>query len=174
MRNLILGISTIVLISSLLLSSCSKDEYDPVQSSSKSCVIEIECVGVDGENFLADKSFVEKIKVEGESSHSNISFNVRNSGSTSFLRFDADLPDQSDMKWSKDRSEANGMSRMTVKFGKQKASLKCFVKFIANRPPAMEGGALTLQEVEYGGHTYKRSGNVVTITMHFNKDGKLQ
>lgn len=174
MRNLVFGISAIALISVLLLSSCSKDEYDPIPSSSKSCVIEIECEGASGEDLLADKSFVSNIKIEGEASHSNIPFNIRKSGETSYLRFEADLPDQSDMKWSKDRSEANGMSRMNVKFGKQKASLKCFVKFVANRPPAIEGGSITLQEVEYAGHTYKRSGGAVTLIMHFNKDGKLQ
>lgn len=67
------------------------------------------------------------------------------------------------MKWSKDRSEATGMSKMTVKFGKQKASLKCFLKYIANQPPATAGGSISLEEVEYKGITYKRSGGSVTF-----------
>ena len=158
MKYSLLGISVIALISALLLSSCSKEEYVPVPVSSKSCNIEIECVGASGENLLADKSFTDKIKIEGENSHSNIKFTVNNN----HLCFEADLPDQDDMKWSKDRSEA-----------KQKASLKCFLNYIANRPPATVGGSITLEEVEYKGMTYKRSGGSVTFRIQFNRDGKL-
>ncbi len=169
MKYSLFGISVIALISVLLLSSCSKEEYVPVPVSSKTCNIEIECVGASGENLLADKSFTDKIKVEGENSHTNIKFMVNNNR----LCFEADLPDQDDMKWSKDRSEATGISKMTVKFGKQKASLKCFLKYIANRPPATVGGSISLEEVEYKGMTYKRSGGSVTFRIQFNRDGKL-
>ena len=77
------------------------------------------------------------------------------------------------MKWSKDKSEATGISKITVKFGKQKASIKCFLKYIANRPPATAGGSISLEEVEYKGMTYKRSGDSVTFRIQFNRDGKL-
>lgn len=169
MRYFFIGISVIALISVLLLSSCSKEEYISVPVSSKSCDIEIECVGVTGENLLADKSFTDKIKIEGDNSHSNIQFTVKHNR----LCFEADLPDQDDMKWSKDRSEATGISKMTVKFGKQKASLKCVLKYIANRPPATVGGSITLEEVEYKSMTYKRSGGSVTFRIQFNRDSKL-
>lgn len=169
MKYSLFGISVIALISVLLLSSCSKEEYVPVPVSSKSCNIEIECVGASGENLLANKSFADKIKIEGEDSHSNIKFTVNNNR----LCFEADLPDQNDMKWSKDRNEATGISKMTVKFGKQKASLKCFLKYIANRPPATVGGSITLEEIEYKGMTYKRNGDSVTFRLQFNRDGKL-
>ncbi len=62
MKYSLLGISVIALISALLLSSCSKEEYEPIPVSSKSCNIEIECVGASGENLIADKSFTDKIK----------------------------------------------------------------------------------------------------------------
>lgn len=169
MKYSLLRISVIALISALLLPSCSKEEYVPVKVSSKSCNIEIECVGAYGENLLADKSFTDKIKIEGENSHSNIKFTVNNNR----LCFEADLPDQNEMKWSKDRSEATGISKMTVKFGKQKASLKCFLKYIPNRPPATAGGSITLEEVEYRNQTFKRRDNKVCVAMHFNREGKL-
>ncbi|WP_288057434.1 MULTISPECIES: hypothetical protein [Bacteroidales] len=169
MRYSFIGISVIALISALLLSSCSKEEYLPVQVSSKSCNIEIECVGSTGESLLADKSFTDKIKIEGKNSHTVIAHTIRNNR----LCFKADLPDQNDMKWSKDKSEATGISKMTVKFGKQKASLKCFLKYIANRPPATAGGSISLEEVEYKGMTYKRSGDSVTFRIQFNRNGKL-
>lgn len=169
MRYFSIGISVIALISAFLLSSCSKEEYLPVQVSSKSCNIEIECVGATGESLLTDKSFTDKIKIEGENSHTVIAHTIRNNR----LCFEADLPDQNDMKWSKDKSEATGISKMTVKFGKQKASLKCFLKYIANRPPATAGGSISLEEVEYKAMTYKRSGGSVTFRIQFNRDGKL-
>ncbi len=169
MRYFSIGISVIALISVLLLSSCSKEEYVPLPVSSKSCNIEIECVGATGESLLADKSFTDKIKIEGENSHTVIAHTIRNNR----LCFEADLPDQNDMKWSKDKSEASGISKMTVKFGKQKVSLKCFLKYIANRPPANVGGSLVLEQVEYNSHTYKRNGNAVTIKIQFNRNGKL-
>lgn len=169
MRHSFIGISVLALISAFLLSSCSKEEYLPVQASSKSCNIEIECVGATGESLLTDKSFTDKIKIEGENSHTVIAHTIRNNR----LCFEADLPDQDDMKWSKDRSEATGISKMNVKFGKQKASLKCFLKYIANRPPATAGCSIVLEEVEYKGMTYKRSGGSVTFRIQFNRDGKL-
>lgn len=169
MRHYYFGISVIALISVLLLSSCSKEEYAPIPVSSKSCNIEIECVGSSGENLLADKSFTDKIKIEGENSHSNIRFTVNNNR----LCFEADLPDQDDMKWSKDGRDATGISKITVKFGKHNASLKCFMKYTANRPPAAVGGTIRLEEIEYNAHTYKRSGNAVTLRMKFKKDGSL-
>lgn len=169
MRYFSIGISVIALISAFLLSSCSKEEYLPVQVSSKSCNIEIECAGATGESLLTDKSFTDKIKIEGENSHTIIAHTIRNNR----LSFEADLPDQNDMKWSKDKSEATGISKMTVKFGKQKASIKCFLKYIANRPPATAGGSISLEEVEYKAITYKRSGGSVTIRIQFNRNGKL-
>lgn len=169
MKYSLLGISAIALISVLLLYSCGKEEYVPTPVSSKSCNIEIECVGAFGEDLLADKSFTDKIKIEGENSHSNIKYTINNHR----LCFEADLPDQNDMKWAKDRSEATGISKMTVKFGKQKASLKCVLKYIANRPPAIVGGSISLEEIEYKGMTYKRSGSSVTFKIQFNRDGKL-
>ena len=169
MQHPFFGISVLALISALLLSSCSKDEYIPVQVSKKSLNIEIECVGAKGENRLADKAFTDKIKIEGENSHSNIKFTISNNR----LCFEADLPDQNDMKWSKDRCEATGMSKMTIKFGKQKASLNCFVKYVANRAPLVSGGSVTLEEVEYKGSTYKRSAAAVSFKIQFNKDDRL-
>ncbi len=164
-----LGISVIALISAFLLSSCDKEEYLPVQVSSKSCNIEIECVGATGENLLADKTFTDKIKIEGEDSHTIVKHTIRNNR----LCFEADLPDQNDMRWSKDHREATGISKMTIRFGKQKASLKCMLKYIANRPPATAGGSISLEEVEYKAMTYKRSGGSVTFRIQFNRDGKL-
>ena len=119
--------------------------------------------------MLADKSFTDKIKVEGDNSHNNVKFTISNNR----LCFEADLPDQSDMKWSKDRREATGISKMTVKFGKQKASLKCFLKYTANRPPAVAGGTLVCEQVEYANQTHKRSGNAVKFVIRFNKNGKI-
>ncbi len=169
MRHSFIVISVIALISAFLLSSCDKEEYLPVQVSSKSCNIEIECVGATGENLIADKTFTDKIKIEGENSHTIVKHTIRNNR----LCFEADLPDQNDMKWSKDRREATGISKMTIRFGKQKASLKCMLKYIVNRPPATAGGSISLEEVKYKTMTYKRSGGSVTFMIQFNRDGKL-
>ena len=162
------GISIMMLISVFLLPSC-KEDYTPIQTNSKSCAIEIECMGASGENLLTDKSFTDKIKVEGDNSHSNVNFTINNN----HLCFEAELPDQNDMKWSKDHREATGISKMTIKFGKQKASLKCFLKDTANRPPAAAGGTLVCEQVEYANQTHKRSGSAVKLVIRFNKNGKI-
>lgn len=119
--------------------------------------------------FLQIYRFPDKIKIEGDNSHSIVKHEIRNNR----LCFEADLPDQNNMKWTKDKREATDISKMTVKFGKQHASLKCFFKYIANRPPATAGGSIYIEEVEYKGNTYKRSGNTVTIRIQFNRDGKI-
>ena len=162
------GISIMMLISVFLLPSC-KEDYTPIQTNSKSCAIEIECMGASGENLLTDKSFTDKIKVEGDNSHSNVNFTINNN----HLCFEAELPDQNDMKWSKDHREATGISKRTIKFGKQNASLKCFLKYTANRPPAAAGGTLVCEQVEYANQTHKRSGSAVKLVIRFNKNGKI-
>lgn len=168
MKYNIPGIGVIALISALLLSSCDKNDYVPIDAGSKSCNIEIECVSATGENLLADKSFADRIKIEGENSHTVVRYAVRNNR----LCFEADLPDRDDMKWSKDKREASGISRMTVRLGRQKVSLRCFIRYIANRPPAVSGGTVVLEEVEYDGRTYKRNGGAVTLRIQGSKDAK--
>lgn len=170
MKNLFLGISLMVLISALSLSSCNKEEHNPLDANKKICTIEMECVEISGGTLLADKSFIDKIKITGENSHSDIKFTVRNNR----LCFDADLPDRNNMKWTKDKREATGMSKVTVRFGKQKATLKCFVKYTASKPPVVVGGTMTLEKVVYNGRTYERTGNTVTLQLRFSNDGTLQ
>ncbi len=170
MKKTIIGISLLVLISALLLSSCDKEEYSPLEASRKLCTIEIECVDLSGVTLLNDRAFVDKIKIVGEKSHSDIKFTIHNNR----VIFDADLPGRNEMKWSKDRHEATGMSKVTVKFGKQKATLKCLVKFTASKPPVVVGGTMTLEEVECGRHTYRREGNAVLLKLRFSNDGTLQ
>ena len=153
----------------IMLSSCDSNEHVPLPTNSSSCAIEIECVSAKGENLLADKSFTGKIKIEGENSHSFISHTIENNR----LCFEADLPDQKDMKWSSDKREATGISKMTVKFGKQKASLRCMLKYTANRPPAAPGGSMVLEEVEYNGRSYKRIGGAVILKIQFDINGRL-
>lgn len=167
--NTIVFLSIALLIYSIFLTSC-KEDYSPIPTNSKSCNIEIECVGPDGKSLLTDKSFSDKISVEGDNSHTKTKFTIKNNR----VCFEADIPDQNDLKWSKDHSEATGISKMTVKFGKQKVSIKCLLKYTANRPPMTAGGTITLEEVEYNAHSYKRTGNVVLLLIRFNKDGKLQ
>ena len=169
MKRLLLLKTVLITVIGLLLASCEGNDHNPLPTNSKTCGIEIECVSFKGENLLADKSFADKIKIEGDNSHSIIHYSIQNNR----LCFEADLPDQNDMKWSSDRWEATGISKMTVKFGKQKASLKCMLKYVANRPPAAPGGSMTLEEVEYNGSSYRRTGGAVVFKIQFNSNGKL-
>ena len=161
--------SVLSIVFGFVLSSCDSNEHAPLPTNSRSCGIEIECVNAKGENLLAYNSFTGKIKIEGENSHSFISHTIENNR----LCFEADLPDQKDMKWSSDKREATGMSKMTVKFGKQKASLRCMLKYTANRPPAAPGGSMVLEEVEYNGRSYKRTGGAGIFRIQFDINGKL-
>ena len=174
MKHHVIGISLFALISVLLLPSCSKKEYNPMQANSQECAVEIVCTGPGGTDMLADKSFAGKIKVEGGSSHSDLKFNIITTGKQQCLRFEADIPDSNDMKWSADRGQASGMSKVTVRFGQQKVTLKCLFKYTANRPPLSVGGSLVLESVECNGRTYNRSGKKVSFAIDFDRDGKIR
>ena len=169
MKKTYLFVTVLFAALGIMLSACDSNEHVPLPTNSKSCNIEIECVNSKGENLLAEKSFTGKIKIEGQNSHSIISHTIENDR----LCFEADLPDQKDMKWSSDKREATGMSKMTVKFGKQKASLSCMLKYTASRPPAAPGGSMVLEEVEYKGRSYKRTGGAVVMKIQFDINGKL-
>lgn len=168
-----IGIITFIMMSILLFSSCDKNGYEPIPTSTEACQIIVQCVDGSGKDLLDNKKFVENISIEGNASHSKIKYDVRNSNGGKSLLFTAELPDQDDMKWSKDRREANGISKMTIKFKKHKVELKCHIKYVANRPPAVSGGKATLEEVSCNNQTFKRSGNSVTVTLRMDKNGKL-
>ena len=161
--------SVLALVVALIVTSCSKEEYTPLNTTAKTCAVEVECVGEAGENLLADKSFSETVEIRGEASHCSIPFQIRNNR----LCFCAELPDQSEMKWSDDKREAVGVSRMTLRFGKHKASLKCYMRYVTNRPPAAAGGRMILESLEYNGANYRRNGGSVVLRLVFFKGGGL-
>lgn len=130
------SIPTIILamMAALLMASCDGNGYEPISSSPDACQVIVQCVDRSGKTLLDDRKFADAISVEGGASHSKIRYDVRNYGSGKALFFNAELPDQGDMKWSADRHEANGISRMTMKFNKHKVEMKCHIKYVANRP----------------------------------------
>lgn len=156
-----------------MLPSCDNGEYSPINASTNSCQIVVSCVDRKGQDLLSDKEFLDAVKIEGDGSHSRIKYNLINSGDNKAIHFEAELPDQSDMKWTYDHKEASGISKITIKFKKDKLQLKCHIKYIANRPPAATGGQATIEEVQCNNMNYKRSGNAVYIPLKMDKNGKL-
>ncbi len=156
-----------------ILTSCGKDEYEPISTSTEACQINVICVDRTGKDLLENKEFVDGITVEGDASHSKIKFSIKNTGSNKSICFLAELPDQNDMNWSKDRTEATGSSKMTMRFGKHKVELRCYIKYVPNRPPAVSGGKATLEEVTCNKQTFKRSGSSVTVMLRMDENGKL-
>ena len=163
----------LALMSIVIMPSCDNGEYSPIKASTDSCQIVVSCVDRMGQDLLSDKEFLDAIKIEGDTSHSRIRYDVITSGDKKALLFVAELPDQSDMKWTSDRKEASGISKITIKFKKGKLQLKCHIKYIANRPPAASGGKATIEEVQCNNMSYKRTGNAVSITFKMDKNGKL-
>lgn len=166
--SLVLAIMSIV-----ILPSCDNGEYTPIKASTDSCQIVVSFVDRKGQDLLLDKEFFDAIKIEGDVSHSKIRYDVINQGEKKAIIFEAELPDQSDMKWTSDHKEASGISKMTIRFKKDKLQLKCHIKYIANRPPAVAGGKATIEEVQCNNMSYNRSGNAVYITLNIDKNGKL-
>lgn len=162
-----------MLISAILLSSCSKEEYVPVNADTESCEIAVEVLGADGRSLLNDRKFVNRIAVEGNNSHSGIDFDLRTVGTHRYIVFKADLPDRNEMKWDKNRSEAKGISKVTLRIDKEKIEFSCGLRFVANRPPANTGGRLTLEEVTYRHRTVGRTDGRVTITLRIDPNGKI-
>lgn len=74
----------------LISTSCSKDEYEPVQTSSQSLGILIECVATDDKSMLADKKFDDEISVEDNNSYTKLKFEIREYGGKCYLSFNID------------------------------------------------------------------------------------
>ena len=163
----------LAIMSIAILPSCDNGEYSPIKASTDSCQIVVSCIDRTGQDLFLDKEFLDAIKIEGDGSHSRIRYDVINQGEKKAILFEAELPDQSDMKWTNDHKEASGISKMTIKFKKDKLQLKCHIKYIANRPPAASGGKATIEEVQCNNKSYNRSGNAVYITLNMDKNGKL-
>lgn len=158
----------------LAATSCGNASYEPLNTSTEQLMIVLRCIDRDGNNLLDNKAFADRISIEGEASHSKIKHDLCNSATGGkHISFAAELPDQDDMTWSKDRSEAAGISTMTIRFGKHKVALKCHIKYTANRPPAAPGGIATLEEVSCNNRSFKRSGRTVAITLRMDADGNV-
>lgn len=164
----------LAIMSLVILPSCDNGEYSPINASNDSCQIVVSCVDLKGQDLISDKDFLDAITIEGDASHSKIRYDVINSGEKKAILFAAELPDQSDMKWTYDHKEASGISKITIRFKKSKLQLKCHIKYIANRPPAATGGKATIEEVQCNNMSFKKSGNAVSITLKMDKSGKLQ
>ncbi len=166
--SLVLAIMSLVTLPSL-----DNGEYSRINTSNDSCQIVVSCEDRQGQDLLSDKDFLDAITIEGDASHSRIRYDVINSGNKKAIIFAAELPDQSDMKWTNDRKEASGISKITIKFKKNKLQLKCHIKYVANRPPAAPGGKATIEEVQCNNMNFTRSGNTVSISLKMDKNGKL-
>lgn len=162
-----------LLLSALLLPACGKEEYAPMEATNESCEIAVECIGADGRSLLTDRNFVDGISVEGAGSHSKLAFDIRQSGGHHYILFKAEHPDRNEMRWTQDRREANGISKITLHIRKEKIELKCGLRFVANRPPAAAGGTLTVEEVTYRNRTVSRADGRVTVTLHIDRNGKI-
>lgn len=163
-----------LLLTLLVLTSCGRGkDYDPVQASLSSCRILVECLGNDGRNLLTDKTFVASISIEGETSHSTLRHEIVAIGDRRYIAFNADIPGTDDLQWNVSHKEATAITRVNVNFGKQKIELRCMMKYTAQRPPAIAGGVLTLEEVTYNNRTISRSGSTVTITLRMDRNGRL-
>ncbi len=158
----------------IILPACDNDKYEPINTSLEACQINLICIQENtGKDLLSNPQFIEGLSISGSESGSKIKFEINHSGHNRSICFLAELPDQKNMRWEKDNREANGISRITIKCNKQKVELKCLIKYIANRPPAIAGGKATLEEVTFNNKTFRRSGNNVTITLRMNAQGKF-
>ena len=166
-------VNTLAIVCMGIFASCDKGDYSPLQTSTEACQIVMQCLDRTGTDLLDDKKFAESISIEGDESHSRIKFDIKGSGNNQALFFTAELPDQNDMIWSSDKKEANGISKITIKFKKHKVTLKCHIKYVVNRPPTASGGKAYLEEVSCNKQTFKRSGNSVTITLRMDENGNL-
>ncbi len=166
--SLILAIMTLA-----LLPSCDDGAYSPITATTDACQVILQCLDRDGQDLLSGKEFLDGISIEGDASHSRIRYDIINSGGKKAILFCAELPERSDMKWTNDRKEASGITKVTIRFKKKKLQLKCYIKYVANRPPAAAGGTATLEEVQCDNKSFKRSGNAVSITLKMDKNGKL-
>lgn len=97
-------------MSILVLTSCDKEGYEPISTSTDACQIIVQCLDHSGKSLLDNNKFVDGISIEGDASHSKIKYDVKNANGGKVLSFIAELPDQDDMKWSKDRSEITMVS----------------------------------------------------------------
>lgn len=174
MNNKFFATGVCLVLALLMLTSCSKEnDYSPVEASTEACVIRVECLGTDGRSLLTNRDFVNSISIVGNSSHSNLKFEVEGTGEYRYLVFKADIPDSGAMEWGSDRREAKGMSKLTLHFGKQKVEMSCMFRFTPNRAPVAAGGSLTLEEVSYNHRTVQRSGRQVSLTVRMDRNGKF-
>lgn len=167
-------LSAVAALLMLAATSCGRGkDYTPMQASAQSCTIAVRCLAHDGSDLLDNKKIADGITLEGRSSNTRLKYELRTINGHKCIMFEADIPDCNDMRWAYDRREASGISKVTLKIDKQRLDLECALKYSANRPPAAAGGTLTLEQVTLKGHTFKKSGGIVPVTLYFDENIRL-
>lgn len=64
-------------MSILVLTSCDKEGYEPISTSTDACQIIVNCLDHNGKSLLDNNKFVNGISIEGDASHSKIKYDVK-------------------------------------------------------------------------------------------------
>lgn len=64
-------------MSILVLTSCDKEGYEPISTSTDACQIIVQCLDHSGKSLLDNNKFVDGISIEGDASHSKIKYDVK-------------------------------------------------------------------------------------------------
>lgn len=148
----------------LILSSCHKDKYSPIPATAQQRGILISISDGNNKNLLENNEFVASISAFGNESQTPLPCTIIKIDGKPYLSLVADLPDEKNMKFSKDQRQATAMTEVTLKVKKQKIVLKCFFQYRDDSKPPMPTASKTsiiLESITMDKKTVKRNSKTV-------------
>ena len=131
------------MLAAFSLTSCNSDneeggrEYQPAHRSAIFNGVKLMLTDADGNDLGSSAEILSSMKVYGELSRQYASIESMTEDGLTYLKFNADLPDEHDIKYDEDKQTGKGTSTMTVSVDGKTARLT-FAFMVTNSPDGEE------------------------------------
>ena len=118
----------LAMLAAFSLASCSSDseedrEYQPAHRSAIFNGVKLLLTNADGNDLGSQAETFSSLKIYGNLSREYASTESMKEDGMTYIKFNADLPDEHDINYNEDKSTGTGTSTMTITLGRNKAQL---------------------------------------------------
>ena len=170
MKTMKLWRLALAMLAAFSLASCSSDdeevgrEYQPAHRSTIFNGVKLMLTDADGNDLGSSTEILSSMKVYGELSRQYASIECSTEDGLTYLKFNADLPDEHDIRYDEDKQTGKGTSAMTVSMDGKTARL-IFAFMVSNSPDGEEA---------YGNNSIRITGaQLGSKTLTGGEDGDI-
>jgi len=154
----------------LSLASCSSDDDNEYQPAHRSVIfngVKLVLTDEDGNNLGGQTEMFSSLRIYGNLSKQYVPTERRTEDGITYIKFNADLPDERDIKYNKDKHTGTGTSTMTITANGKTAHLTFAFETTdnSNGEPMFGGNAIHIKGAKLGNEVIsnKEDGDIVVV-----------